>query len=402
MTASWKLKIISVGTPQVGVTSFMREGAVAPYRNHNLDFIIGMGFEIITNIILDNNDSCTCSIWELKGYEKFDFVYRSFFRGVAGCLLFFDLSNYQSFEDLKTWIKFIKNCYSEIPIILIGTKSDLESQVFSEQIDEFIRTHGILEYHTTSMGGESKRNNVFKNLITHIVSNRSSGMNNIPQLQTNQELLTEILNQTKAIFQRMYPPSARRGTPTPITHPNLEFKINDYITLKLSSGRTIIYVNKEEFKQCKYLLLNLQREKFNNYEKINSIDEAAELLDHSQERPDQNTIMIPPTVEFWGHCSNIQAWAENGYDTRILHRNLAFPLLHKLAQVGDPQAIRIFKDEIARRFSSNFWSVQKYIMEQGYLDFFTKEELDTLLVSNELDEKVKKGIKIIMMKISGE
>ena len=49
---------------------------------------------------------------------------------------------------------------------------------------------------------------------------------------------------------------------------------------------------------------------------------------------------------------NLQVWAEMNYDTRILHRNLAFPLLKKLAQVGDPIAKKALKDEIAKRFLS--------------------------------------------------
>ncbi len=36
-----------------------------------------------------------------------------------------------------------------------------------------------------------------------------------------------------------------------------EFKINNFITLKLEEGRTNIYVLGEEFIQCKYLLMNI-------------------------------------------------------------------------------------------------------------------------------------------------
>ncbi len=36
-----------------------------------------------------------------------------------------------------------------------------------------------------------------------------------------------------------------------------EFKINDYLTLKLAFGKTIIYTGGRRFWKCKYLLLEI-------------------------------------------------------------------------------------------------------------------------------------------------
>jgi len=75
---------------------------------------------------------------------------------------------------------------------------------------------------------------------------------------------------------------------------------------------------------------------------------------------------------------NLQVWAENNYDTRILHSNLAFPLLKALANAGDPVAKRVFKSEVATRFSSNFEPVKMYLLAEGYLKSFTEEELEVI------------------------
>ena len=122
-----------------------------------------------------------------------------------------------------------------------------------------------------------------------------------------------------------------------------EFIINDYIALKLEDSKTNIYVLGELFIQCKYLLMNIPIQDIERYDEINSIDEAAEKLDKSLERgnPEVFTINILPEVEFWGHCSNLQVWAEQDYDTRFIHSNLAFPLLKKLTEVGDLKASKI-------------------------------------------------------------
>ena len=103
--------------------------------------------------------------------------------------------------------------------------------------------------------------------------------------------------------------------------PKLEFEINKYLKLKLEGGRTNIYVKGRKFQQCMYLLLNIPVDRIEEYDEIESIDEAAEKLNRSMEGHHNNLGgRITPEEEFQGHCSNIQVWAENGYDTRLSRR----------------------------------------------------------------------------------
>mgnify|MGYP006283710741 FL=1 len=158
-----------------------------------------------------------------------------------------------------------------------------------------------------------------------------------------------------------------------------EFKVNKYITLKLENYETMIYVKNRRFNICKYLLLHIPISKMRDYDTIDSIDEAAETLDSSLEYPSEGQIKIMPFTEFWGHCSNLQVWAENDYDSRLLHRNLAFPLLKKLADEGDPKANRVFKEEIAKRIINGNYTVFLYLLKQGYLSYLTESEIQFLL-----------------------
>jgi len=156
-----------------------------------------------------------------------------------------------------------------------------------------------------------------------------------------------------------------------------EFKVNDYITLKLEYGKTVIYVNNEKFLQCNYLLLEIPKNELQDFQDISSIDEVSEKLDHSLESS-KNSNQITPELEFWGHCSNLQAWWENSYDTSLLHSNLSFPLLKKLTDFGDPIAKRVFKDEIAKRLTSGYDNIRKYLVQENYLEYFNEEEMEVL------------------------
>ncbi len=179
-----------------------------------------------------------------------------------------------------------------------------------------------------------------------------------------------------------------------------EFEINKYLKLKLEGGRTNIYVKGRIFQQCMYLLLNIPVDRVEDYDEIDSIDEAAEYLDRSLEGNQNMSRKITPEEEFMGHCSNLQVWAENGYDTRILHRNLAFPLLKRLSEVGDPIAKKVFREEIAMRFGSKYPTVTQFLTQNGYLKYLSSEEFESILeeinpsILNELLAQIKSNLEL--------
>ena len=157
-----------------------------------------------------------------------------------------------------------------------------------------------------------------------------------------------------------------------------EFKVNHYITLKLENKTTRMYIKDKPFLHCKYLLLNISLDNTKDLEDIDAIDDAIEILDQSLEGKKPTEFKISPETEFWGHCSNLQAWVEQNYDVRLIHSNLAFPLLRKLVEVGDPIAKRVLKEEVVLRFINGNVSVKIYLLKQGYFNSFTKEEFEVL------------------------
>lgn len=163
----------------------------------------------------------------------------------------------------------------------------------------------------------------------------------------------------------------------------------------MEGGRTYIYVNGRKFIQCIRLVLNIPNNDVHLYDEVDSIDEAATLYNKHvfQNRIVRGQMALPlsnqrhditPEQEFWGHCSNIQAWIEHEYDTRILMSNISFPLLRELAKAGDPKASKIFKEEIALRLESGYPSVVQYLLNQGYIKYFTASEFKTIIETTDL------------------
>ena len=113
-------------------------------------------------------------------------------------------------------------------------------------------------------------------------------------------------------------------------------------------------------------------------------------LDHS---------LISPETEFWGHCSNLQAWYESNYDTRILHRNLAFPLLKRLTEEGDTVAKKVFKEEIAKRLETGHPNVVLYLIEEEYLEVLNWEEFYSVIENPRFLKNLSKWFRCEYFKI---
>ena len=160
------------------------------------------------------------------------------------------------------------------------------------------------------------------------------------------------------------------------------FKINNYLSLKLEDNATQIYINDKLFRHCRFLMLNIPIKEIYKLDTVDSIDEASEKLNWNIDGQEGVEYNIDPESEFWGHCSNLQAWYENDYDTRLLHSNLAFPLLKKLTEVGDLLAKKVFKEEIALRFESRYPVVISYIIRTGLLNYLDQVEREYLLERN--------------------
>lgn len=100
-------------------------------------------------------------IWDTAGQEQFRSITRSYYRGAAGALLVYDVTNRSSFEALEGWLKDMlagvgmeasPNGVSGMVIMLVGNKTDLEHKrkVSKEEGEQFARDHGLLFIETSA------------------------------------------------------------------------------------------------------------------------------------------------------------------------------------------------------------------------------------------------------------
>jgi len=158
-----------------------------------------------------------------------------------------------------------------------------------------------------------------------------------------------------------------------------KYEINPFLDVVLKKYDVRTYIRGKKFLSCMLLKIDIPAPQYTS-ETADSIDELVEKYYYTTDgqKTRLNEEFFPIHTQFFAHCSNIQAWYECGYDTRLLHRNIAFPLLKELTLAGDRQAKKVFKEEIAKRYRDGSSTVREYLKVEGYLKFLSKEEKESI------------------------
>jgi small GTP-binding protein len=150
------LKIIVGGDGGIGKTTYLHRYCTNIFLT-NTQLTVGVDF--LTKIVPHEDAVFNLAIWDLGGQEQFRFILSSYVRGAHAGLLFFALDRIQSFINLNEWISILRSEKPELPLVLIGTKADLEdadSRVPDAEINQFIEEKNILSYiRTSSKTGEN-------------------------------------------------------------------------------------------------------------------------------------------------------------------------------------------------------------------------------------------------------
>jgi tetratricopeptide (TPR) repeat protein len=178
-----------------------------------------------------------------------------------------------------------------------------------------------------------------------------------------------------------------------VSEPDTEYQVNDYISLKLFGSHSVIFVCDEYYASCYKVLLTIPVEKIEVYEDIDAIDEIIE--QYNKDKPPKEDIDITPEEEFWGHCSNMQAWVDNEYDMRLIADNLGFGILKKMVEVCNQKALTRLKEEIIKRLRSSSSNVLTYLLREEFIAYLTAEDIfDGLL--DDKDAEIMRQISSIL------
>ena len=119
-------KLILVGDSGVGKSCLLLRFADDTYTQSYIS-TIGVDFKIKT-IQLDDK-TVKLQIWDTAGQERFRTITSSYYRGAHGIIIVYDVTDRESFNNVKHWIEEINKYAADgVKKLLVGNKSDLQSK----------------------------------------------------------------------------------------------------------------------------------------------------------------------------------------------------------------------------------------------------------------------------------
>ena len=136
------IKILLIGDDKVGKSSFIKRIMEDKFSNEPIDI---NNLENKTKILEIEEKKIKIQIF--NGVEN-QFKNRpnknEFYLRIQGILVFFDLSNKTSFTNLNFYLEEIRGkCGSDMPLIIIGNKSDLEKAVTDQEVEKFCKENDV-------------------------------------------------------------------------------------------------------------------------------------------------------------------------------------------------------------------------------------------------------------------
>ena len=136
------------------------------------------------------NKKIRVQIWDTAGQEKFNSITKNLILRVQGIILLFDLTNKESFDNLNSWIKIIRDhCGNKMHILIVGNKNDLEDQINEEDIIKFCKSLKFKFKKTSCKNGENIKEAV--DLICKNIITSSKGKNEISFSLESSSLMTK-------------------------------------------------------------------------------------------------------------------------------------------------------------------------------------------------------------------
>ena len=119
------LKILILGDSAVGKTTLLLKYVDGYFPNI---YVATIGVEYKIKKINLNGININLQIWDTAGQERFRGITKNFLKGADGIIYAFDITNKASFDNLKNWILTAEESITDFKKIIIGNKSDLESE----------------------------------------------------------------------------------------------------------------------------------------------------------------------------------------------------------------------------------------------------------------------------------
>ncbi|UCD92470.1 MAG: GTP-binding protein [Methanobacteriota archaeon] len=174
-----KLKVCLVGERAVGKTSLVRRFVMDEFDDR---YIRTLGTKVSkknVKVVRSDQDKeyhINMTIWDIMGEKSFtDLLQEAFFFGANGVIAVCDLTRKRTLKELKGWVEQVYGVTGEIPVAILGNKSDLRSrkQLTKKDIVKLSKEYKSDSYLTSAKTGYAVEK-AFQSLAEAMVEQRTT------------------------------------------------------------------------------------------------------------------------------------------------------------------------------------------------------------------------------------
>jgi small GTP-binding protein len=131
-----KVKICFIGDAGVGKTSLIKRFVLDVFDDR---YIATIGTKVTKKIVdvqgPKGEAKVMMLVWDIMGQKGFrELLREAYFFGAHGAVAVCDMTNKETVEELRYWIKALTDVAGDVPIVFAGNKADMENEkVVKEQ-----------------------------------------------------------------------------------------------------------------------------------------------------------------------------------------------------------------------------------------------------------------------------
>ncbi|KAJ3618344.1 hypothetical protein MTP99_006352 [Tenebrio molitor] len=186
-------KLLIIGDSGVGKSSLLLRFADNTFSGSYIT-TIGVDFKIKT-VSLDGQ-KVKLQIWDTAGQERFRTITSTYYRGTHGVIVVYDVTNGESFANVKRWLHEIEQNCDVVNRVLVGNKNDTPDRkvVLTEDAQRFADTMNIQLFETSAKDNINVEEMFMA--ITRLVLRSKQEMKERQNIGQNETLLRGVLSES--------------------------------------------------------------------------------------------------------------------------------------------------------------------------------------------------------------
>jgi Ras-related protein Rab-21 len=145
-----RFKVVLLGEGRVGKTSILLRYTKGEYNDRQVSTLQA---SFLDKKIMVGNVTAQLSVWDTAGQERFHALGPIYYRDADGALLVYDITDAESFNKVKKWVKELRKIVgNDISIAIAGNKIDMEKNrnVNEQEAIKYADSVSAKHFHTSA------------------------------------------------------------------------------------------------------------------------------------------------------------------------------------------------------------------------------------------------------------